>query len=307
MPGILTNLRIGILIASSSAVLTAQVPQQVRASIDHILGGQGVYIPDDQVYKVVLPRAEATIVYDYQTLSPNLGLNSWAAFKRGIHDEAILTGQLLLLDDEVDSAISAALDARLDVTGLASSAVFDGPRLQTMDVIATGTFQDLAAGFRRCLDQIQQVRRARAGGRPNPTAPDAPIESSIDPAPLDAVLSMKGATIGGAYRAAIGTNALLRGEGVGREMGMSTWVSVAGTNDHALAHGEFIASMDDLQRVIKALRAKGISVTSIRNHTLGEQPPFVFVHFRAEGTALDLARAVRYALDARVSQSQASP
>src|SRR5215471_3974661 len=232
MPGISANLKIGILIGSFSTVLTAQVPQPVRASIDHILGGQGAYSPDDQVYKLVLPRPEATIVYDYQTLSPNLGLNSWAAFKSGVHEEAILTGQLLLLDDEVDSVISAALEARLDVTGLASSVVFDGPRLQTMDVTATGTFQDLAARFRRCLDQVQQVRRARAGGRPNTTAPDAPIESSIDPAPLDAVLSMKGAAIGGAYRAAIGANALLRGEGVGREMGMSTWVSVAGTNDH---------------------------------------------------------------------------
>jgi hypothetical protein len=73
MPCIFTNIRIGILIASFSAVLTAQVPQQVRASIDHILGGQGVYIPDDQVYKVVLPRAEATILYDYQTFHQILG------------------------------------------------------------------------------------------------------------------------------------------------------------------------------------------------------------------------------------------
>ena len=155
MRAFVLNVQIGILMASFSPVLRAQVPPQARASIDHILGGQGAYIPDDQVYKVILPRPEATIVYDYQTLSPNLGLNSWAAFKSGIHEEAILTGQLLLLDDEVDSVISAALEARLDVTGLASSAVFDGPRLHTMDVTATGTFQDLAAGFRRCLDQIQ--------------------------------------------------------------------------------------------------------------------------------------------------------
>jgi hypothetical protein len=31
------------------------------------------------------------------------------------------------------------------------------------------------------------------------------------------------------------------------------------------------------------------------------------VHFRGEGTALDLARAVRYALDAQVSERQTSP
>jgi Domain of Unknown Function (DUF1259) len=307
MRGTLANLQIGILITSFSTVLTAQVSLQVRASIDQILGGQGAFTQDGKVYKVVFPRSEATIVYDYQTLSPNLGLNSWVALKPGVHNEALLVGRLLLLDDEVDSVISAALEARLDVTGLASSTVFDGPHLQTLDVTATGTFQDLAASFRKCLDEIQQVRRARAEGRPNNIAPDTPVESSIDPAPLDAVLAMKGVVIGGAYRAAVGAHTLLRGEDLGGEMGMSTWVSVAGTNDHAIAHGEFVAGTDDLQRVLKALRVKGISVTSIRNHILGEEPQFVFVHFRGEGTALDLARAVRYVSTPRSMRAKPRP
>jgi len=289
-----------ILITLFSTALTGQVPQQVRVSIDRITSGKGAYFSDDQVYKVVVPREEATIVYDWQTLSPNLGLNSWVAFKSGLHGHAILTGQLLLLDDEVDSVISAALEAKLDVTGLASSSVFHGPHLSTLDVMANGTFEELAAGFRKCLDRIQQVRRAR--GRPKAAAPDAPIESSIDPGPIDAVLSIKGLVIGGTYRAAIGANAVLWGEQVGREMGMSTWVSIAGAQDRAVAHGEFIASTDDLQRVLKALRLKGISITSIRNHTMGEHPQFVFVHFRGEGAALDLARAVKYALDAQVGK-----
>ena len=286
------------LIALFSMTLRGQVPQQVRISIDRIIGGQSAYAPGDKVYKVVLPRAEAAIVYDWQTLSPNLGLNSWVAIKPGIHTEAILLGQLLLLDDEVDAVISAALDVRLQVTGLASLSAFDGPHLDTLDVSGAGGFQELANGFRRCLDEIQQVRRMR--GRPSVTVPDAPLDSSIDPAPLNAALSMRGVVIAGAYRAAIGSNVLLRGEQVGGEMGMCTWISVAGTNERAVAHGEFIASSADLQRVLKALRAKGISITSIRNHTLGEHPQVVFVHFRGEGTATDLARAVRFGLDAQI-------
>jgi hypothetical protein len=297
MPRFLVNAQIIITIVLSSTVLNGQVPQHVRISIDKITGGEGAYLPDDQVYRVVLPREEATIVLDFQTLSPNLGLNSWVAFKPTIHDQAVLIGQLLLLEDEVDSVISAALDTGLDVTGLASSSVFDGPHLYSLDLTASGTFQELAGGFRKCLDEIRHVRRTR--DRPNVTAPDTPLESSIDAAPLDAVLSMKGVVIGGAYRATIGTKALLRSEQVGREMGMSTWVSVAGSNDRAVAHGEFVAKTDDLQKVLKALRAKGISITSIRNHTLGEQPQLVFVHFRGQGTAVDLARAVRFALDAQ--------
>ena len=301
MPRPLPNAHIIILFALSSTALIGQVPQQIRDSIDRITGREGVYSSDDKVYKIVLPREEATIVWDYQKLSPNLGLNSWAAFKQASHDEATFTGQLLLLEDEVDPVISAALDARLDVTGLASSSVFDGPHLYALDVTARGTFEELATGFRKCLDVIQQVRRSR--NRPSVTRPDAPVESSIDPAPLDAVLEMKGTMIGGTYRAAIGTRALLYGESVGREMGMSTWVSVAGTNDRSVAHGDFVTTADDLQNVLKALRAKGISITSIRNHTLGEHPRLVFVHFWGEGSALDLVRAIRFALDAQVGSA----
>ena len=294
MPHIRVNLYTCFLIVLSSTALTGQVPQDVRASIDHIIGSRGAYVPDDGVYKVVLPREEATIVWDYQTLSPNLGLNSWAAFKPGIHDQALLTGELLLLDDEVDSVISAALAAGLNVTGLASSSIFDGPHLDALDVNAAGSFQDLAASYRKCLDEIQHVRRAI--GRPKTAAPDAPLESSIDPRPLDAMLSTHGSVINGAYRAEIGSNALLRGEQVGQSMGMSTWISIAGANAHAIAHGEFLATTEDLQRVLKALRTHGMSILSIRNHTVGESPQSVFVQFRGEGAAIELARAVRYAL-----------
>ena len=107
MPYIRANLYTCFLIVLSSTALTGQVPRDVRASIDRIIGSRGAYIPDDGVYKVVLPREEATIVWDYQTLSPNLGLNSWVAFKPATHDKAVMTGNcccwLLTCGDAVQS------------------------------------------------------------------------------------------------------------------------------------------------------------------------------------------------------------
>jgi hypothetical protein len=111
---------------------------------------------------------------------------------------------------------------------------------------------------------------------------------------------MKGVVNEGVYRAAIGKRATLHGELIGREMGMSTWVCFAGTNDRAVAQGEFIETADDLKKVLKALRVKGINIASIRNHTFGEQPRFAFVRFWGQGTALELARALRYVLDVEV-------
>ena len=283
------------LFALASTALAGELAQDVRASLDRITGGKGTYASDHETYSVVLPRYEATIVYNWQTLSPNLGLNSWAAFKAGINGQATLTGQVLLLEDEVDPVITAALDAGLKITGLASSTVFDGPRLYALDLNGTGTFQGLAEAFRRCLDETIEVRRAN--NHPRTAAPTAPLESSIDSAPLDAALSIKGDVVDGTYRATVGANALPGRTQVRPEMGMSTWISLAGTNERAIAHGEFIATSDDLQSVLKALRAKGMSIISIRNHTIGELPQCVFVYFRGEGPAIELAKAIKFALD----------
>ena len=295
MHRIIASLLFNSLTVAFSTLATAEVPQQVRTSIDRITGGKGAYVADDGAYKVVFPREEATIVTDDRTLSPNLGLNSWVAFTSAIHHEAILTGQFLLLEDEANAVMTVALDAGLEVTGMAASSVFEGPRLQTLDVTGLGRFVNLAAAFRKGLDEVRRVRKTTT--RPKSIVPAVPTTSAIDAGPLDAVLSMKGVVTGGVYRAALGKRAILHGEQIGREMGMSTWVSFAGTNDRALAQGEFVETWDDLQKVLKALRTKGINVASIRNHTLGEQPQLVFVRFWRQGTALELARALRYVLD----------
>ena len=281
-----------------STAATAEVPQQVRTSIDRSIGAKGSYIASEGVYKVILPREEATIVDDDRTLSPNLSLNSWVALASAVHHEAILTGQFLLLDDEANAVLAVLLDAGLEVTGLAPSSVFEGPRLQILDVTGVGTFQNLAGGFRKGLDEIRRIRRTTT--RPKSVLPAVPTASAIDAGPLDAVLSMKGVVIGGVYQAALGKRVVLHGEQVGREMGMSTWFSFAGSNDRALAQGEFVETAGDLKKVLIALRVRGINVTSIRNHTLGEEPQVVFVRFWRQGTALELAKALRYVLDVDV-------
>src|SRR5215469_1372521 len=124
----------GILSLSASLVLTATfagaaVPEAMRARIDGVMKSKGTYVPEEGAHKFVFPREAATIVRDDQTLSPNLGLNTWVAFSGAIHKEAILTGQFLLLPDEVDPVIGTALGAGLEVTGLAESSFFIGPRL----------------------------------------------------------------------------------------------------------------------------------------------------------------------------------
>jgi Domain of Unknown Function (DUF1259) len=84
---------------------------------------------------------------------------------------------------------------------------------------------------------------------------------------------------------------------------MRTLISISGTTDHALLQGQVIATTDELQNVLKALRGKGIQVASIRNHYVGEHPQYMFIHFWSEGPAIDLARSFRYVPDVQVGSA----
>lgn len=289
-----------LVIVSIPLVLQPQVSEADRHAIDQIIGAKGIFVADENVYKIVLPKEAATIVQDYQILPVTFGLNSWASFSPAMHHGALMTGQLLLLEDEVDRVISTAVNANLQVTGLADSTFLDGPRLKTLDVSGVGPYRQLATAFRVVLDEIQRVSRARALHAPQSSRPTAALDSAITAAPIDQALAMHGTVASGVYQAAIGRKGILNGETVGREMGLATWVSISGTDDHALEHGEIVATSDGLQIVIRALSSRSIKIISIRNHMAGEHPPFYFVRFWQAGRAVDLAQSLRHVLESQI-------
>lgn len=289
-----------LLTSIAPSLSMAEVPEQNRTTIARTIGAKGTYASDEGAYRVVVPREAATIVQDSQTLSPNVGLNSWVSFTSAVHHEALLTGQFLLLEDEVDPVLTAVLDAGLNVTGLADASLFDGPRIKALDVTGVGTYQGLASAFRVGLDQITRTRAALNRNSAKVASPELSLESSIAPGPLNTIFAMRGDVSEGVYRVAVGRSALLYGETVGGEMGISTWIAIAGTDDHAVAQGEFAATYDELQNLLKALRSKNFHISSIRNHTAGEQPQLLFVRFWQEGRSVELAKGLRYALDVQV-------
>jgi hypothetical protein len=174
--------------------------------------------------------------------------------------------------------------------------IFDAPRLLTMDLSGTGSFDKLATGIRKSLDAIA----AAHVGKTTTARSQFPKTNAIDGVPIDAILSMKATVTNGIYRAAIGQISVLNNTPFGKEMGASTSVVFTGTNQDAMVQGEIVATPEQLQRALKALRAKGLDLISIRNHTIAEHPQLVFVRFTGSGSVTDLAKAVRYTLDAQV-------
>jgi hypothetical protein len=61
--------------------------------------------------------------------------------------------------------------------------------------------------------------------------------------------------------------------------------------------GDFLVTGDEVNPLIRALRAGDIEVTAIHSHMLEEQPRLFFIHFWANDDAIKLARGIRAALD----------
>ena len=65
--------------------------------------------------------------------------------------------------------------------------------------------------------------------------------------------------------------------------------------------GDFVLTNDEVNPVIRALRANGIDVTAVHSHMLDEQPRLFFLHFWAVDDAMKLAKGLRAALDKTAS------
>jgi hypothetical protein len=297
--------------ASTTASAPAKPPSPIdAAAVAAATGGK----PEttDNVVKVSFPRDDVQVDVDgWAKVPPFMGLTSWAAFipgeKPGV--AAMVMGDLVLFEDEVNPAMSAALSNGLEVTALHNHFFFDKPRVYFMHIGGEGSVDALGKGVKAALDAERAVRQKSHdlatgfGATPAVSAP-----SKIDGAKLDAVLGVKGQAKDGMYKATMGRKATAScGCTVGKAMGVNTWAAFAGTDDVAVVDGDFAVSETELQPVLKSLRAAGINIVAIHSHMTGEHPRTLFLHYWGRGPAGDLAKAVRSALDLTDWDGRARP
>lgn len=286
-----------LLVLGASLLLSAAVTEAQRAAIDQATGAKGVYTEAEDTYKVTFPRADIKVTVEGRPMAPFLGFSSWAAFTPSGHGGLMVMGDVVLLEDEVNPAMSAALDAGLEVTALHNHFFYESPRVMYMHIGGNGTAEQLAPAVRKVLDAVKGIRTAA----PTPAARFAgdpvPEKNAISAAAIDAILGVKGESNSGMYKATIGRTATMHGTKVGKQMGVNTWAAFAGSDDNALVDGDFAMTQDELQGVLKALRKAGVNVVAIHNHMTHEQPQYVFLHYWGKGPAATLAKGLKSALD----------
>src|SRR5437773_8033526 len=138
-------------------VYAAEATDLNMARIDELTGLKGKMNEKEGVYKVTFPRNDVKVVVDGWTMPPFMGLGTWAAFTPA-KDGAMVMGDTVLFEDEVNAAMSAALDNGLNVTALHNHFFFDKPKVFFMHIEGEGVVDKLAGAVKKTYDAIKAVR-----------------------------------------------------------------------------------------------------------------------------------------------------
>jgi Domain of Unknown Function (DUF1259) len=260
--------------------------------IDELTGLKGKMNEKEGVYKVTFPRNDVKVVVDRWTMPPFMGLGTWAAFTKGAHTEAMVMGDTVLFEDEVNSAMSAALDNGLSVTALHNHFFFDQPKVYFMHIEGEGSVDKLAGAVRKVYDTIKAIRVANPQPKDSFGAKSLPEKNSISAEPLNQILGMNGEVNNGMVKFTIGRPAKMHGTEINKEMGVNTWAAFAGTDGNAIVDGDFAVTEDELQPVLKSLLKEKINIVAIHQHMTHEEPRIMFFHYWGRGPAKDLAQAI---------------
>src|SRR5207249_8399442 len=162
------------------------------ARIDELTGLKGKMNEKEGVYKVTFPRNDVKVAVDGWTMPPFVGLGTWAAFTKGTHTEAMVMGDTVLFEDEVNAAMSAALDNGLSVTALHNHFFFDHPKVYFMHIEGEGGVDQLATAVRKVYDAVRHVRASNAQPKETFGANPLPEKNSISPEPLNKIFGTQG-------------------------------------------------------------------------------------------------------------------
>jgi biotin operon repressor len=243
------------------------------------------------VYRVGMPRTDLNVTLDGVTLKPTFALGSWVAFEP-MGREAMVMGDLVLTEDEIEPVMKKLQDGGLEITALHNHLLRAYPATFYMHVLGHGDPVTLA----HALHDAIALSKTPLGN--TPAAAPAPID--LDTAMIGRVLAAHGQIAGGVYQVTVPRADAIKAHGmtVPPPMGGGEAINFQPTGGgKAAITGDFVLTAAEVTPVMRTLRDNGIDVTALHNHMLDDQPRMFFMHFWANDDAAKLAQGLRAALD----------
>lgn len=264
--------------------------------VDEALGRKPAVAGDVRRYG--FPRSDLTVTLDGVAIKPALALGGWVAFKP-MGGEAMVMGDLVLLESEINPVMLTMIEGGLDITAVHNHLLRASPATFYMHVGGHGDPVKMAAAIRDALAVSKTPMTMTA-----PAAPPPAVD--LDTTQLDQIMEAKGQANGGVYQFNVPRRDPISMDGMpltpAAPLGVAIGINFQPTGDgKAAITGDFVLTNDEVNPVIRALRANGIDVTAVHSHMLDEQPRLFFLHFWAVDDAMKLAKGLRAALDKTAS------
>jgi len=124
---LLCCLLLSLVLTASPEVFAQSNAQQLNVDgIAKAIGKEGDLTGG--MYKVSFPRSDLTVKAGNVVIKPALALVNWAAFIKS-DSNAITYGDLVLLDDEINPAISKLEDNGIELSALHNHLLHENPRV----------------------------------------------------------------------------------------------------------------------------------------------------------------------------------
>jgi hypothetical protein len=257
------------------------------------IGKPGAEMPGG-VYRIGLPRSDLHVVLDGVTLKPALALGSWLAFVPHGGGQAMVMGDLVLTDTEVNPVMAKLVAGGIEITALHNHLLRNTPHTMYMHIAGHGDPAQLAKVLHDALALSGTPLSA-----PPAASPAAPETIDLDTAALDRIMGHKGKIGGGVYAFGIPRAEAPRDGGMALPPAMGAAIAIhfqpTGGGKAAIT-GDFVLTASEVNPVLRELRQNGIEVTALHNHMLDDEPRLFFMHFWANDDAQKLARGLTAAL-----------
>src|SRR6266849_3784137 len=279
-----------VLCGSSKGALAADPDWK---AVEQALGKSGQAQAGD-VFRVGMPRTDLSVTVKGVPVKAGFALGSYAAFKQ-VGDQAMVMGDLVLLDQEVPAVMAGLFRGGLDVTAVHNHLNDMSPHVMYMHYEGRGEAVKLATALRQALSASGTPL---GGGGSAAAAPAA--GPALDTKQIEQALGRTGRALdGGVLQVTVPRAEVITEMGVELlpAMGVTTVMNFQPTaNGKAAITGDFVLIDKEVNAVARTLMQHGIDVTAIHNHGLMDTPRLFYMHFWANDDPLKLAQGLKAAL-----------
>ena len=269
------------------------------SSVEKVFGKKGSV--QDNVFKISYPRSDLKVKVGELTVAPGFALGSWIGFinngkrmnmqdhEADMKNQAMMMGDLVLLDTEVPEVLKKLVSENLKITAIHNHLINESPNVKYVHFSGSGDRIKLAESIKSVL--------AITGTSLMP--PQAPAQNTnLDWSKVESILGTKGKHNGILLQYSFPRKEKLKESGMVMPpyIGMATAINFQKDGDKAAITGDFVLLADEINPVIKILIHNGITPTALHNHMIHDVPRLFMMHFWAVDDPEKLAKALQQVL-----------